>query len=93
MDKKKEVSLIQLTRKILGEDLIVEKYSFIFAELLNILSTLCLMGVPWLLQQMIDEVLPARDISRVIMYGGFIALALIIRSFLWGYTFPALLGL
>ncbi|MBN8545378.1 MAG: ABC transporter ATP-binding protein [Ignavibacteria bacterium] len=92
MDKNKEVSLIQLTRKILGEDLIVEKYSFLFAALLNILSTLCLMGVPWLLQQMIDEVLPARDISRVIMYGGFIALALIIRSFLWGLHISRLAG-
>ena len=92
MEPNKEISLFNLTKKILGDDLIIEKYSFLFAAILNILSTLCLMGVPWLLQQMIDEVLPARDISRVIIYGGLIASALVIRSFLWGIHIARLAG-
>ena len=88
----KEPSLFQLIRGLTGNELREERASFIIAAVLNLLATLSVLSIPWLIQKVIDEVLPARDTQGLAVYALIIMAGLILYITLWSVHISKIAG-
>lgn len=88
----KEPSLFQLIRGLTGNELRDERASFIIAAVLNLLATLSVLSIPWLIQKVIDEVLPSRDTQGLAVYALIIMAGLILYITLWSVHISKIAG-
>lgn len=81
--EQKKPSLRALTFEVMGEEIKSEKYGFIWAGVFHLLSTLSVIAIPWILQQIVDTVLPEKDMGRLYLYSGAIVASVLMFILLY----------